>query len=102
MLCDLDFVRHDDDFIDEGLNAPFGARCFVTRREACNAGLESGLNAPFGARCFVTGQVCAWAEDVLPRLNAPFGARCFVTGIDTYHLTRGGIVLMHLLALDAL
>ena len=38
-----------------GLNAPFGARCFVTNaggRVSC--GLGGGLNAPFGARCFVT------------------------------------------------
>ena len=63
-----------------GLNAPFGARCFLTRdlQEAQEAGCgvlmhllafgafwqdtrdrleakeRAGLNAPFGARCFLT------------------------------------------------
>ena len=38
-----------------GLNAPSGARCFLTRRYFMEAGrLPSGLNAPFGARCFLT------------------------------------------------
>ena len=39
-----------------GLNAPYGARCFLTlqmprivvRQQA------GGLNAPYGARCFLT------------------------------------------------
>ena len=38
----------------ECLNAPFGARCFLTR--TCNLGSPQTLclNAPFGARCFLT------------------------------------------------
>ena len=40
------------------LNAPFGARCFVTRAiyEADADKQTMGLNAPFGARCFVTAR----------------------------------------------
>ena len=37
------------------LNAPFGARCFLTK--ACIVTyviISVGLNAPFGARCFLT------------------------------------------------
>ena len=37
------------------LNAPFGARCFLTR-DHNHRGIVGpmGLNAPFGARCFLT------------------------------------------------
>ena len=37
------------------LNAPYGARCFLTqnmRRSGCV--LPGCLNAPYGARCFLT------------------------------------------------
>ena len=38
-----------------GLNAPFGARCFLTHIHAISAPvLHHRLNAPFGARCFLT------------------------------------------------
>ncbi|EFF80530.1 hypothetical protein HMPREF0970_00536 [Schaalia odontolytica F0309] len=37
------------------------------------------LNAPFGARCFLTRSRVAHASDGIPSLNAPFGARCFLT-----------------------
>ena len=38
----------------DSLNAPFGARCFLTRAGA-GVSLEGArLNAPFGARCFLT------------------------------------------------
>ena len=38
------------------------------------------LNAPFGARCFMTGFARARRVRVVAaRLNAPFGARCFMT-----------------------
>ena len=84
------------------LNAPIGARCFLTIEELRSqvAALE-GLNAPFGARCFLTSLPQASTLLALSSLNAPFGARCF--------LTRGGegdgvfpvAVLMHLLALGA-
>ena len=38
------------------LNAPFGARCFMTatRSVTPRAASSGGLNAPFGARCFMT------------------------------------------------
>ena len=37
------------------------------------------LNAPFGARCFLTVVLYAWAWRGFLGLNAPFGARCFLT-----------------------
>ena len=38
-----------------GLNAPYGARCFLTERiPAVTASVTAGLNAPYGARCFLT------------------------------------------------
>ena len=38
------------------------------------------LNAPFGARCFLTDhRGDAVRRYAWPRLNAPFGARCFLT-----------------------
>ena len=38
------------------LNAPYGARCFLTRRQgpARRTRRTQGLNAPYGARCFLT------------------------------------------------
>ena len=65
--------------VDEDLNAPFGARCFLTKvmSEITKQREMGGLNAPFGARCFLTmsnRSVCEY----IPR-----------------------IVLMHLLALGA-
>ena len=65
-----------------GLNAPYGARCFLTghgMKELKVAGSIPGLNAPYGARCFLTLK-----KSALPQpsgsLNAPYGARCFLTG----------------------
>ena len=62
------------------LNAPYGARCFLTRITSTPSSVKlPGLNAPYGARCFLTFGM--WD---LPRtsegLNAPYGARCFLTG----------------------
>ena len=38
------------------LNAPYGARCFLTAaRSAMRLTGSSSLNAPYGARCFLTG-----------------------------------------------
>ena len=38
-----------------GLNAPYGARCFLTRHDDLGrARHPRGLNAPYGARCFLT------------------------------------------------
>ena len=74
------------------LNAPFGARCFLTGRGLGDTRrpVLPGLNAPFGARCFLT-QV--WAEAVhiwKECLNAPFGARCFLTGASVTLEKSGG------------
>ena len=40
------------------------------------------LNAPFGARCFLTMPILLDNIDEAAKfsLNAPFGARCFLTG----------------------
>ena len=41
-----------------GLNAPFGARCFLTRIIVTGEAHyeRQGLNAPFGARCCLTAR----------------------------------------------
>ena len=85
------------------LNAPFGARCFLTcetLRQLSN-GLAR-LNAPFGTRCFLTQNGAGlWATDT-SGLNAPYGARCFLTARGHYVLV--GVldhVLMHRMALGA-
>ena len=45
------------------------------------------LNAPYGARCFLT-TAYGLTEHELISLNAPYGARCFLTlGIPLRHLT---------------
>ena len=66
-----------------GLNAPFGARCFLTSlRDAILEFWPESLNAPFGARCFLTKECGAMMEREMSKgLNAPFGARCFLTGV---------------------
>ena len=66
------------------LNAPYGARCFLTTVVRCrNLTRELGLNAPYGARCFLTPRLLA--DGLLRlRLNAPYGARCFLTRSQTY------------------
>ena len=38
----------------QGLNAPYGARCFLTEKFAGFIHRVTGLNAPYGARCFLT------------------------------------------------
>ena len=54
--------------LDYGLNAPFGARCFMTQfYSALDGGGVSGLNAPFGARCFMTER-CRGEERPDPRV----------------------------------
>ena len=68
-------------------------------QEGLNAAM-AGLNAPFGARCFLTTsmQVC---QDASKRLNAPFGARRFLTRLAPVQEAPRPLVLMHLLALGA-
>ena len=37
------------------LNAPYGARCYLTQRTTSMRALRRlSLNAPYGARCFLT------------------------------------------------
>ena len=38
-----------------------------------------GLNAPYGARCFLTCVVGFWSSRGFSSLNAPYGARRFLT-----------------------
>ena len=63
------------------------------------AGLTACLNAPFGARCFLTLIGAAVGALASLGLNAPFGARCFLTGVRNGETVGGAGVLMHLLAL---
>ncbi|EFF80521.1 hypothetical protein HMPREF0970_00527 [Schaalia odontolytica F0309] len=62
------------------LNAPFVARCFMTRRKDNTKWLvEWSLSAPFGARCFMTWATIRSSRSSRPTgLNAPFGAWCFM------------------------
>ena len=68
MAADLRYV---------GLNALYGARCFLTSGLDRGRHPRSGLNAPYGARCFLTAS--RLKRTVVPR----------------------GMVLMHLMALGA-
>ena len=45
------------------------------------------LNAPFGARCFLTTKNEHRIIDLIDCLNAPFGARCFLTIPPRHHPT---------------
>ena len=62
-----------------------------------------GLNAPYGAPCFLAR---AWGMSVLARwrssLNAPYGAPCFLTfGMVIADEWHRACVLMHLMVLRA-
>ena len=61
-----------------------------------------GLNAAFGARCFLSSQHCSQRSSSEGWLNAPFGARCI---LSPEVLCAGGCagirVLMQLLVLGA-
>ena len=85
-----------------GLNAPFGARCFLTWKMSlfCVAAFV-GLNAPYGARCFLTQLVTSQRSTILASLNTPYDARCFLTDGLGEAGVRGSGVLMHRLALGA-
>ena len=64
---------------DQSLNAPFGARCFLTVNNLWFEGVKiNRLNAPFGARCFLTVRRLDPVVRHRARLNAHFGARCFL------------------------
>ena len=43
---------------------------------------EEPLNAPFGARCFLTALIAGLTLLTAVSLNAPYGARCFLAGCD--------------------
>ena len=43
------------------LNAPYGARCFLTTAYGLTEHELISLNAPYGARCFLTSMVDASA-----------------------------------------
>ena len=81
MLSDKPAAPTTKDPDMHGLNAPYGARCFLTEfYEALNKIEWKGLNAPFGARRFLTGYKHAdVAHGRQSGLNAPYGARCFLT-----------------------
>ena len=63
---------------------------------------DKSLNAPYGARCFLTDPANDTTMDPWVCLNAPYGARCFLTDDDT-RMTKTKLiqVLMHLMALGA-
>ena len=74
----------------------------VNDRDAERLHDRRGLNAPYGARCFLT-IVCEKSEAELSvRLNVPYGARCFLTVcIGRIRHDSRLDVLMHLMALGA-
>ena len=59
------------------------------------------LNAPFGARCFLTLSTSTKPAPRAWSLNAPFGARCFLTRVGRSMIDVGAAVLMRLLVLGA-
>ena len=64
--------------------------------------MAPGLNAPYGARCFLTRDAAGIASVALTQcLNAPYGARCFLTRSTGAGTPSGTAVLMHLMALGA-
>ena len=71
-------MKFRNDSEEPGLNAPFGARCFLTAGFDLVMCIAARLNAPFGARCFLT-IISSSQATFRSRLNAPFGARRFLT-----------------------
>ena len=66
-----------------------------------NFSLFVSLNAPYGARCFLTFLKLGSIRERLG-LNAPYGARCFLTPRNRgRHGQEDTVVSMHLLALGA-
>ena len=63
--------------------------------------MKSGLNAPFGARCFLTSRRFCSLPPWLIGLNAPYGAWCFLTRQKGSVVSEQTRVLMHLLPLGA-
>ena len=62
---------------------------------------QSRLNAPYGARCFLTVRSHVFLVSVRRGLNALYGARCFLTRIAAISGPESLQVLMHLMALGA-
>ena len=58
------------------------------------------LNAPYGARCFLTGAIDTIIQE-LESLNAPYGARCFLTILWKELCLIVLQVLMHLMVRGA-
>ena len=83
------------------LNAPYGARCFLTRNVGIRVACYDGLNAPYGARCFLTSRPSRSGAIQSLGLNAPYGARCFLTRQRHHVVGWVQLVLMHLMALGA-
>ena len=83
------------------LNAPYGARCFLTRSTPTLPVFQCCLNAPYGARRFLTRRPWTAQVPARSRLNAPYGARCFLTHQRQRLDHLAGLVLMHLMALSA-
>ena len=87
----------------ERLNAPYGARCFLTEHpDVQELFHNTGLNAPYGARCFLTKIATIIHITRNGGLNAPYGARCFLTNHHGCSISDSRRrVLMHLMALGA-
>ena len=58
------------------------------------------LNAPYGARCFLT-VIRGIVGQAVRGLNAPYGARCFLTGYWYAMIGLTVVVLMHLMVRGA-
>ena len=83
------------------LNAPFGARCFLTHGVQARTGYGLGLNAPFGARCFLTsdGEHALGDRSGVLMHRLALRALCYQGLFDSS--TLRAVVLMHRLALGA-
>ena len=84
------------------LNAPFWRSVLSDQGGTpYEYGVRRGLNAPYGARRFLTLISTSTSTSTSWSLNVPFGARCFLTRIQ--QLSNGSIwlVIMHLSALGA-
>ena len=66
------------------------------------SGETLGLNAPYGARCFLTANDQNLLIPLELSLNAPYGARCFLTKpLASTPVSPLMTVLMHLMAVGA-
>ena len=59
------------------------------------------LNAPYGARCSLTRIMRSLQSSMSIGPNVPYGARCLLAPNDYRHRKFPGLVLMHLMALGA-